>query len=101
MYTVIRSYSGEGASEIFDLIEQRQDEAEELISNVPGFVSYVAFRTGDGGTAVTICQDKDGADESSRVAARWVLENMSQTPEVPTINEGTTIVEFLGGPSSG
>ena len=48
MYVVIRSYSG-GASELFDLLAQREEEVKELISGVPGFVSYAAFPTDDGG----------------------------------------------------
>ncbi len=96
MYVVIRSYSGEAASEIFDLIEERADEVRELISEVPGFVSYAAFRSGDGGTAVTVCQDKEGTDKSTGVAAKWVLENISTTPPVPHIEEGSTVAEFQG-----
>jgi len=96
MYVVIRSYSGDAASEVFDLIEQKQDEAEEVIAQVPGFVGYVAFRTEEGGTAVSICRDKAGAEESSRVAARWVLEHVSQTPDVPKVMQGETITQFVG-----
>ena len=94
MYVVIRSYSGEDAAEIFDLIEERVDEVKDLISDVPGFVNYAAFRTPDGGTAVTVCQDKEGADASTRVAAKWVLENVSTTPPVPHIEEGNTVAQF-------
>ncbi len=91
MYVVIRSYSGEAASEIFDLIEERFEEFKGLVSEVPGFVSYTAFRGHDGGTAVTVCQDKQGTDESTKVAAKWVLENITQTPPVPEIEEGGTV----------
>jgi hypothetical protein len=97
MYVVIRSYSGEAASEIFDLIEQRTDEIRELFTEVPGFVSYTAFRDHGGGTAVTVCEDKDGADESTRVAAMWVLENISMTPPVPEIEQGSTVAHFAVG----
>jgi hypothetical protein len=31
MYAVVRSYSGAGASELFDLIEQRSDDVQALI----------------------------------------------------------------------
>jgi hypothetical protein len=93
MYVVIRSYSGEAASEIFDLIEERTDEIMELISDVPGFVSYTAFRGHGGGTAVTVCQDKEGTDKSTKVAAKWVLENITTTPPVPQIEEGSTVAE--------
>ena len=50
MYAVVRSYSGPGASELFDLLGQREEDVKNLIGAVPGFVSYVAFRSGDGGT---------------------------------------------------
>jgi hypothetical protein len=94
MYAVVRSYSGQGASELFDQLEQRNDEVEELIGGVPGFVSYTAFRSGEGGITVTVCQDKTGTDESSRRAADWVKENVSSTANPPEITEGGTVVHF-------
>ncbi|MGK2954226.1 MAG: hypothetical protein ACSLFI_00930 [Solirubrobacterales bacterium] len=97
MYVVIRSYSGENASEVFDLIEERIDEVRDLISDVPGFVSYTAFRFGDGGTALTVCEDKEGTDKSTSVAAKWVLENVNTTPPVPHIEEGSSVAHISGG----
>ena len=94
MYAMVRSYSGDGASEIFDQLEQRNDEIKELIGGVPGFVSYTAFRSGDGGSTVTVCQDKTGTDESARRAAAWVKENISATAKPPVITEGSTVVHF-------
>jgi hypothetical protein len=94
MYVVVRSYSGQGASELFDLLGQREEDVKSLISGVPGFVSYAAFRSGDGGMTVTVCQDKDGTDESSRRAAEWVKENVSTTGNPPTITEGSTVLHF-------
>jgi hypothetical protein len=94
MHAVVRSYSGQGASELFDQLEQRNDEVKELIGGVPGFVSYTAFRSGDGGSTVTVCQDKTGADESSRRAAEWVKENITTTADPPVITEGGTVVHF-------
>jgi hypothetical protein len=94
MHAVVRSYSGQGASELFDLIEQRSEDVTALINGVPGFVSYTAVRTAEGGVTVTVCQDKAGTDESSRVAAGWVKENSSGTTDPPTITEGGTILHF-------
>jgi hypothetical protein len=96
MYVVVRSYSGEAASEIFDLIEERFEEVKGLISEVPGFVSYTAFRGHDGGTAVTVCAGKEGTDASTKVAAKWVLENITRTPPVPQIEEGTVVAYTTG-----
>jgi hypothetical protein len=94
MHAVVRSYSGQGASELFDLIEQRAEEVTALINGVSGFVSYTAARTSEGGVTVTVCQDKAGTDESSRVAAEWVKENSPGTVNPPTIAEGNTILHF-------
>jgi hypothetical protein len=94
MYAVVRSYSGQGASELFDQLEQRNEEVKDLIGGVPGFVSYTAFRSGEGGLTVTVCQDKTGTDESSRRAAEWVEENIGATASPPVITEGSTVVYF-------
>ena len=94
MYVVGRSYSGQGASELFNLLGQREEDVKELISGVPGFARYAAFRSGDGGMTVTICEDKEGTDESSKRAAGWVKENVTGTVDPPTITEGSTVLEF-------
>ena len=94
MYAVVRSYSGQGASELFEQLEQRNDEVKDLIGGVPGFVSYTAVRSSDGGVTVTVCQDKTGTDESSRRAAGWVKENINAMTNPPVITEGSTVVHF-------
>lgn len=94
MYVVVRSYSGQGASELFDLLAQREEDVKAIISGVSGFTSYAAFRSGDGGATVTICEDKAGTDESTRRAADWVKENVSTTVNPPAITEGSTILHF-------
>ena len=94
MHVVVRSYSGEGTSELFDLIGERKDEVKELISGVPGFVTYAAVRSGEGGVTVTVCEDSAGTDESSRRAADWVKENVDASTSPPTITEGDTVLQF-------
>lgn len=95
MHVVVRSYSGQGSSELFDLLEQREEDVKDLISGVPGFVSYAAFRSGgDTGMTVTVCQDKDGTDESSRRASEWVKDNLSAKGNPPAITEGSTVLQF-------
>ena len=94
MHVVIRRYSGQGASELFDLAGERQEDLKTIISAVPGFVSFAAFRTEGGGVAVTVCQDKTGTDESSRRAAEWVKENAITTVDPPATTEGSTFLQF-------
>jgi hypothetical protein len=94
MYAVVRSYSGQGVSELFEQLERRNDEVRDLIGGVPGFVSYTALRSSEGGVTVTVCQDKAGTDESSRRAAEWVKENISAMANPPVITEGSAVVHF-------
>jgi hypothetical protein len=94
MYAVVRSYSGQGAAELFDLLGQREADVKALISGVPGFISYAAVRSRDGGVTMTVCEDKAGTDESSRRAAEWVKENLGPTTNPPAITEGDAVLQF-------
>ncbi len=95
MHAVARSYAGGDAGALFDLIEERRAEVEDLLRSVSGFVSYAAFRTDEGGVTVTVCQDKAGTDESSEVARNWVAENAADlSVEPPAISEGSVIVHL-------
>ena len=76
-------------------MEQRVEDVKELISGVPGFASYAAFRSDDGVMTVTVCQDKAGTDESSNRAAAWIKENVSDASvDPPEITEGSTFIQF-------
>ena len=94
MHVVIRSYSGDGVAELFDAMEERQEDVRELISGVPGFISYAAIRAGDGVRTVTACQDKAGTDESSNRAAAWIKDNVGASVDPPEITEGSTFIQF-------
>ncbi len=93
MYAVVRDYSGSGAKELFDLLEERKEEVETLIRSVTGLVTYSAIRTDDGGVTVTVCQDKSGTDESIRIAREWIQENASDIgSSPPVVSEGSILV---------
>jgi hypothetical protein len=93
MHAVIRTYSGKGAKELFDVLEKSKADVEKIMRSVKGFVSYSLVRTAGGGLSVSIYQDKAGADESVRVARDWVSKNAGNTgAAAPTISEGTVIL---------
>ena len=93
MHAVIRTYSGKGAKELFDVLEKSKADVEKIMRSVKDFVSYSLVRTADGGVAVSIYQDKAGADESVRVARDWVSKNAGNTgAAAPIISEGTVIL---------
>ena len=49
---------------------------------------------GDAGVSVTICQDKAGADQSSKLAAEWVRANVTTQTSAPMVSEGEVILQL-------
>ena len=95
MHAIVRTYSGQGAKELFDLLEQRKAEVESLIRSVSGFHAYSLIRTDDGGVTVTVCQDKAGTDESMQVARDWIRENASElSTSAPAVSEGSVVLQL-------
>ena len=93
MHAVIRTYSGSGARELIDLLEERKAEVESLLRGVKGFVGYTLIRTDNGGVTVTVCKDKRGTDDSTQLARDWVQENASQLrTKAPAISAGPVIL---------
>jgi restriction endonuclease Mrr len=93
MQVEIRTYSGKGAKELFDLLEQHKADVEALIRSVKGFVSYTLARSGDGGFSVTVCQDKAGIDESLQKAKDWIAKNAGNSgAAAPRMSEGSVII---------
>ena len=94
MHAVIRTYTGRGGTELFDLLENRTAEVESIMRSITGFASYLLVRTADGGTSVTVCQDKAGADESVRRAKEWVAQNGPAIGTIePVVSEGRVILQ--------
>jgi hypothetical protein len=94
MYVVVRRYVG--ASKLIDDTLERQSDVKELLSSVPGFRAYYGVNTGNGGvTTITVCDDQAGTSESSRRAAEWVRNNVSDlTIAPPEIIEGEAYLNF-------
>jgi hypothetical protein len=75
MEVIIRKYSGKGAKELMDRLEQKAAEVETMLRSVNGFETYALARAGDGGFSITVCRDRAGIDESSRKAKDWIATN--------------------------
>src|SRR5881392_2369791 len=99
MYAVVRNYSGVGAKQLFDVLEQRKSDVEAQIRKVPGLVSYTLLRNGDGGVSVTVCKDKAGAEASVKIARDWIQEiasNIRASP--PAVMEGSVVLQIIPTP---
>lgn len=95
MEAMIRTYSGKGAKELFDVLAKHKSDLESLLRSVKGFVSYTLARTSDGGFSVTICQDKAGIDDSLQKAKDWIAKNAGATGAgAPKVTEGSVIAHL-------
>ena len=98
MEVVVRTYSGEGSSELFSLLEKHKDELEARLRLIDGFESYTLARSdaGDGWMSITICQNKAGVEESIRFAREWIVANGAHIQaDGPRIMSGTATIYAL------
>jgi hypothetical protein len=97
MHAVIRTYSGNGAKELFELLERRKSDVDGLMRSIEGFENYFLIGTAEGGTSVTVCRDKAGTDESVQRARQWIATNASHIQAAPpVVSEGRVIVQLSG-----
>lgn len=92
MYVTVRRYTN--AKALADAMASRTDEVQALISGVAGFVNYYSTRDGDTVTSVTVCNEKAGCDESTRLAGQWVRENVKSLPGSPEVSGGEVFINF-------
>jgi hypothetical protein len=94
MHAVLRNYSGQGAKELFDVLERNKAEIERLVRGIAGFVGFNLVRTSNGGFTVSIFQDKAGTDESVRVAREWIAKNGGNVGAAPpAVSEGAVVLD--------
>jgi heme-degrading monooxygenase HmoA len=93
MHVVVRNYNG--SSKLIDELVSRRGDVEELISGVPGFVSYHLVRTTDGGASISVYQDKAGTEESTKRAGAYIKENLDGVAAgPPEVIEGESVISF-------
>ena len=83
MYIAVRRYKIKSGS-IDEILRSVSEGFVPLVSQASGFVAYYAVDAGnDIVCSVSIFQDQAGADESTRVAADWVKQNLAARVEGP------------------
>jgi hypothetical protein len=91
MYAAIRRYHTEPES-LDEVIRQVNEGFVPKISDLPGFVAYIALNAGQGefGT-VSVFEDQASAEESNRVAEEWVAENLDELLPSPDYAAGEVV----------
>ncbi len=86
MFASIRRYPVTSGA-VDELLKRVNEGFVSIISQAPGFVAYYAPDAGNDVVAsVSVFQDQAGADESNRMAADWVRQEiaslMAGPPEI-------------------
>ena len=89
MFAVIRHYHFDPKNGA-EIDRRVREEFVPIMKKANGFVRYYWLDTGNGeGASLSVFRDKAGADESVRLAAGWVKENLSKLlTEKPEVIEG-------------
>jgi len=75
MYATVRTYAGSGG--LVDALVENESSVRDLIDGIAGFKAYYLIRREDGGAvSVSVYDDRSGTDESNRLAAEWIRENL-------------------------
>lgn len=93
MYAVIRAYSGN--SELADKLAEHEDEIRQVIGGIDGFRAYYLLKLAEGTSTISVFEDQEGAEESSRAAAAWLAENLPDlNVAAPYVTAGDVSVAF-------
>jgi hypothetical protein len=67
-----------------------------LISNVAGFVAYYGIETEDGWLSISVFETAAGAEESNRVAAKFITDNpdLARLVKSPPIAVAGSVVAY-------
>ena len=93
MYVAIRQYQVDPGS-VDEIIRGVNEGLLPIIKDTSGFQDYYALDAGGGRIAsVSVFEDRTGAEESTRMAADWIRENMASLfPNPPEVLQGEVVV---------
>ena len=97
MHTMLRIYTGMPG--VGPRVVAKKPDIEGILRSVKGFQGYRLIATADGIVSVTICETKEGCDESAKKAAEWVQANMPDLAgKPPKIIDGESLISFGSKP---
>jgi hypothetical protein len=93
MHAVIRNWTG--APKLGHELKSHVTAIEAEISAVPGFIAYYMLETQDGIASVTVCESREGCEESTKRAGNWLRANLPNvTVGAPTVIGGDLVMQF-------
>ncbi len=96
MYASIRRYQVDPGS-VDEVVKRAEEGFMPIVGGVPGFNAYYIVNAGDGVVAsISLFEDQAGAEESNRLAADWVKDNLAPlVTGPPEITAGEVVLLAL------
>lgn len=96
MFASMRQYALQSGKSS-ELIERIRDEFVPMIDKAPGFVAYTVVQTSADEIATTsVFKTKSGAEDSAKLAAGWVKDNVSAyAAGPPRVTTGEVHVRYV------
>jgi hypothetical protein len=94
MYVTVRKYAGN--RDLVDALVENESEVKRLLTDIDGFRAYYLVRTGDGDAmSISVYDNERGGEESSRAAAAWLGENLTDlSVSAPEVTAGEAVINF-------
>ena len=93
MYAVIRAYTGN--PDLAETLAEHEEDIRQVISGINGFKAYYLLKLPEGTSTISVFEDQEGAEESSRAAAAWLAENLPDMNIAPPyVTAGNVLVRF-------
>jgi hypothetical protein len=91
MYASVRWYGNSPG--LADQLLRRNDEVERVVRTTPGFIAYYLVKTPEGMVTLTLCEKKEGAEQSNRISAEWLRQNLPfSVPQIPEVHMGEVVI---------
>jgi hypothetical protein len=94
MHATIRRYDAIDPARSGELVKRAQDTLLPRLSELPGFNGYYLIETGTGVlTSIGLFDSVEHAEESTRVASRWVRDEKLEEalPNPPKVTSGKVV----------
>jgi hypothetical protein len=98
MHATVRRYEGIDPSSKAELTRKVGESLMPRLSNLPGFSGYYLIESGNGVfTSVGLFENSNQAEESTRVASSWVVDQKLESilPNPPKVTTGEVIAHKL------
>jgi hypothetical protein len=94
MFATVRRYEGVDERRIAEIGKRVEQSLVPRLTQMPGFGSYCLIESGEGTvTSVSVFETPQQAEESTRLAAKWLKDEKFDTavPNAPKVSAGNVL----------